>query len=192
MKVSSGKMGKRPSNFDSSINITQLIQIQNAHETQWYAGRRALIMASADRSAERRRNQKKVDDMLKSLGTAPSVSSSTQSTLPTPEQEAEALKTELEVFDVKVYRAQHEMVKEMTGKLRALGVPFFGTRSGLVVLRSRPESREGSAAEGDGNYEKEEQKKEFEKARERGRIHEMELVELQRKMLSILQDLCEK
>lgn len=184
------------SSLTPHTNTTQLIQIQNAHETQWYAGRRALIMASADRAAERRRNQKKVNDTLKSLGTTPS-SSNTQSTLPTPEQEAEALKTELEVFDAKVYRAQHEMVKEMTGKLRALGVPFFGTRSGLVVLRSQPGSREGSAAEGDGKGkdakdEKEEQKKEFEEAREQGRIHEMELVELQRRMLAILQDLCEE
>lgn len=153
-------------------------------------------MASADRSAERRRNQKKVDNMLKALGTAPS-STSSASTLPTVEQEAEALKTELEVFDAKVYRAQHEMVKEMTGKLRALGVPFFGTRSGLVVLRSQPGSRGDSAAEGDGKGkdakdEKGEQKKEFEKARDQGRIHEMELVELQRRMLAILQDLCEE
>ena len=154
-------------------------------------------MASADRSAERRRNQKKVDDMLKSLGTASS-STSSASTLPTPGQEAEALKTELEVFDAKVYRAQHEMVKEMTGKLKALGVPFFGTRSGLVVLRSRPGSREGSAAEGEegavgrGDDKKGMEKKERDEERVPGKIKEMELVELQRKMLAILQDLCDE
>lgn len=151
-------------------------------------------MASADRAAERRINQKKVDDMLKSLGTAPSLDA--QSKLPTPEQEAEALTTELEVFDAKVYRAQHEMVKEMTGKLKALGVPFFGTRSGLVVLRSSPGSREGSAIEGErgkggrAEVKNEVEKKEREEARAQGKINEMELVELQRKMLGILQDLC--
>ena len=149
-------------------------------------------MAAADRAAERCRNQKKVDDMLKSLGTAPS--STTQSTMPTAEQQAEALNTELEVYDAKVYRAQHEMVKEMTGKLRTLGVPFFGTRSGLVVLRSSPGSREGSAADGeegqDDKDRKTYEKREREQTKAQGKINEMELVELQRKMLGILQDLC--
>lgn len=134
-------------------------------------------MKAQDRAAERRIGQKKLDDMLRAVGGAPSNFSNT----PTPEQEAEALTTELEVFDAKVYRAQHQMVKEMTGKLRQLGVPFFGTRSELVVLRKG--SKESTPVDGKENENM---------PVEKGKISEMELVELQRKMLAILQDLCQE
>lgn len=153
-------------------------------------------MASQDRAAQRRINQKKAAYILKSLGTTST--SSEQATDPTPEQEAEALKTELEVFDAKVYRAQFDMVREMTAKMRALGVPFFGTRSELVVVKSRPSSKEGTpadekAAEKEVMKQKEKNiEEEKNVAREQGKISEMELVELQRKMLGILQDLCEE
>ena len=76
------------------------------------------------------------------------------------------------------------MVKEMTGKLRSLGVPFFGTRSELVVLKNR--SKESTPVEGKVSDAKREELK------AKGKISEMELVELQRKMLAILQDLCEE
>jgi hypothetical protein len=68
-----------------------------------------------------------------------------------------------------------QMVREMTTKLRSLGVPFFGTRSDLV----RPIGKEGGLATGvDGSKGVE------------GMIDEIELVKLQRKMITILEDLC--
>ena len=96
-----------------------------------------------------------------------SVSTGTSNTDP-----AELAK-ELETFDLKVCKAQTQMVREMTAKLRTLGVPFFGTKSELVRIAGREE--------GDGiNRPK----------IEKGMIHEAELVKLQRKMLAILEDLC--
>lgn len=86
----------------------------------------------------------------------------------------EELAKELEIFDTKVYKAQMQMVREMTTKLRNLGVPFFGTRSDLV----RPIGKGGIAGGGDGGKGGD------------GMIDEVELVKLQRKMIAILEDLC--
>lgn len=79
---------------------------------------------------------------------------------------------ELETFDMKVYRAQLEMTKQMTSRLREFGVPFFGTKSELVRPRAQ--------AEANGS----------DPPKDKGVINEMELVELQRRMLTILEDLC--
>jgi len=84
------------------------------------------------------------------------------------------LAKELETFDMKVYKAQTQMVREMSARLRSLGVPFFGTKSELV--RSP-----GKDAVGDGDGVQKEEK---------GTIDEADLVKLQRKMLGILEDLC--
>jgi len=87
----------------------------------------------------------------------------------------EELQKELETFDMKVYRAQMQMVKEMSTKLRSLGVPFFGTRVDLV----RPVGKEASRTDGGVG------------AAEKGVIDEVDLVKLQKKMLAILEDLCD-
>lgn len=76
---------------------------------------------------------------------------------------------------MKVYKAQMQMVKEMSAKLRSLGVPFFGTRSDLV----RPIGKEANPMIGTPDRKD-----------EKGTIDEGELVTLQRKMLAILEDLC--
>jgi hypothetical protein len=86
----------------------------------------------------------------------------------------EELVKELETFDMKVYKAQMQMVREMNAKLRSLGIPFFGTRSDLV----RPVGKEPSETEENGGLE------------EKAMIDEIDLVKLQRKMLAILEDLC--
>ncbi|KFY54076.1 hypothetical protein V496_07328 [Pseudogymnoascus sp. VKM F-4515 (FW-2607)] len=78
---------------------------------------------------------------------------------------------ELRAFDGKVYRAQCQMVGEMGGKLHRLGVPFFGTRSELIRYDG---GVDGAADEKD----------------EGGGITESELLEMQRRMLGILEDLC--
>jgi len=71
---------------------------------------------------------------------------------------------------MKVYKAQTQMVKEMNGRLRNLGVPFFGTKSELIRVGGKEEILDIKDKD--------------------GMIDEAELVELQRKMLSILEDLC--
>jgi Protein of unknown function (DUF2458) len=73
---------------------------------------------------------------------------------------------------MKVYKAQLEMNRQMSSRLRECGVPFFGTKSELV--RSRAQAGAGR----------------MEDPKTNGMIEESELLKLQRKMLSILEDLC--
>lgn len=75
---------------------------------------------------------------------------------------------------MKVYKAQLQMAKEFTAKLRSLGVPFFGTKSDLVRISGN--ETVGTAG---NNHQG-----------EKGLIDESELVKLQKKMLAILEDLC--
>lgn len=81
---------------------------------------------------------------------------------------------EIETFDMKVYKAQIQMIKEFTTKLRSLGVPFFGTKTELVKIVGRQVKEDGNGGPKD----------------EKGMIDEAELVKLQRRMLAILEDLC--
>jgi hypothetical protein len=87
----------------------------------------------------------------------------------------EDFEEELRVFDGKVYRAQTQMVKEMSMKLKGLGVPFFGTKVELVRKRGEEDEKEEDKGNGKGEVKK---------------IDEGQLVELQRKMIVILEDLC--
>lgn len=107
------------------------------------------------------------DDLRKLVGGAVSAGSSNT----TPEEMAK----ELETYDMKVYKAQMQMVREMTARLRSLGVPFFGTRTELVRINGKGGAEEGRSAGGKG---------------EDGMIDEIELVKLQKKMLALLEDLC--
>lgn len=136
-----------------------MIKVQNDHELQWFNGREALI----EKQKARKDGQKKLDEVLKAVGGTVSVGESNTS----PEE----LAKELETFDMKVYRAQMEMNREMTNRLRSLGVPFFGTRSNLVRSAGKEVTAEDTK---DGKI----------------MIDEVELVKLQRKMLAILEDLC--
>ncbi|PBP26895.1 hypothetical protein BUE80_DR002217 [Diplocarpon rosae] len=144
-------------------DIRRMIKVQREHEEQWWNGREILI----EKQKARKENQKKLDDVLKAVGGAVTGGFSNNS----PDE----LAKELGTFDMKVYRAQLQMVKEMNAKLRSLGVPFFGTRSDLV----RPVGKENAFSNGKSDPE----------AR-KGMIDEAELVKLQRKMLKILEDLC--
>jgi len=108
-----------------------------------------------------------IDGLRKLVGGAVSAGSSNT----TPEEMAK----ELETYDMKVYKAQMQMVREMTARLRSLGVPFFGTRTELVRINGKGGAEEGRSAGGKG---------------EDGMIDEIELVKLQKKMLALLEDLC--
>jgi len=150
-------------NDDITKEIRRMITVQHEHEDQWWKGRQALI----EKQKARKEGQKKLDEVLKAVGGAISEAGGR----PGPESAAEELKT----FDMKVYRAQHQMVKEFSVKLRNMGVPFFGTRSDLIrkadsdpVPGSKPKDLQASMKS----------------------ITEKELVELQRKMLGLLEEMC--
>ncbi|CCU81630.1 hypothetical protein BGHDH14_bgh02468 [Blumeria hordei DH14] len=127
---------------------------RHEHEEQWWNGRNALI----EKLKAREEGQKKLDEVLKAVGGA-SISGNV----------VVDIARELHTFDLKVYKAQIQMVREMNTKLRGLGVPFFGTKTELV----RPASK-NSGQPLDG--------KEM--------INEVDLVKLQRRMLEMLEDLC--
>lgn len=99
---------------------------------------------------------------------------STQPQRPASEIAAEEITT----YDLKVYRAQHQMVKEMSMRLRDLGVPFFGTKVELIKLK-KDEGKSERKDVWDGGV-----KRRF--------IAEEELVEFQRKMLGFLETMCEE
>ncbi|KAK6613720.1 hypothetical protein H4I96_00041 [Botrytis cinerea] len=116
--------------------IRKMIKVQHEHEEQWWKSREALI----ERQAARKEGQKKLEEVLKAVGGATSSGASNTS----PEE----LARELETFDMKVYKAQTQMVREMNGKLRNLGIPFFGTKSELVRIPGKHDAtnRAGTAS----------------------------------------------
>lgn len=67
------------------------------------------------------------------------------------------------------------MVEEMSARLKAMGIPFFGTKPELI----KKKNKDGANAITDGSEE------------HNGVIEEVRLLELQRKMLVILEDLCQ-
>jgi len=139
-------------------DIRRMIKNQDEHEELWFRSREALI----EKQKARKEGQKKLDDVLKLVGGSVTEGNSSNTS---PEEMAK----ELETFDMKVYRAQTQMVKEMMAALRNLGVPFFGTRSELVRIPGK-EVAQGKDCQ--------------------GMIDEAELIKLQRRMLVILEDLC--
>ncbi|KAI9744098.1 MAG: hypothetical protein M1818_002250 [Claussenomyces sp. TS43310] len=141
-------------------DIRRMIKMQHQHEEQWWNGRQALIVKQEARVD----GQRKLDEVLRAVGGATFPSN----TLTGPEAAAEELKT----FDMKVYKAQLQMVKEMSLKLKSLGVPFFGTRVDLVRAKGKDEPR---GYDGTGEVKK--------------KVDEEHLVELQRRMLTILEEL---
>ncbi|KAG9233870.1 hypothetical protein BJ875DRAFT_30934 [Amylocarpus encephaloides] len=144
-------------------DIRRMIRVQHEHEEQWFKGREALL----EKQKSRKEGQKRLDEVFKAIGGA-------VTTAPAPKNSDE-LARELQTFDMKVYRAQMEMTREMTSKLRGMGVPFFGTKTELVRPRGLSETS-GSGPPKDKD--------------EKGMIDEIELVKLQRKMLAMLEDLC--
>jgi hypothetical protein len=66
------------------------------------------------------------------------------------------------------------MVKEMSAKLKNLGIPFFGTRSELVRKSKGDHNPKDDADDPNSKA-----------------VTEAQLVELQRKMLTLLEELCQ-
>ncbi|KUJ20356.1 uncharacterized protein LY89DRAFT_730403 [Mollisia scopiformis] len=142
--------------------VQRMIKVQNEHELQWFKGREALI----EKQKARKEGQKQIDEALKAVGGTVMAGESNT----TPEE----LARELVTFDMKVYKAQTEMTREMSSRLRSLGIPFFGTRSDLVRPTTKAEAATSTTSTKEGKLT----------------IDELELVRLQRKMLNHLEEYC--
>lgn len=139
------------------------MQDQRAHEMRWYSERQALKSAQINRSS----SAAKALSILQSLNQ----NASGPAVAPQTDEEKEA---ELATFDCKVYAAQQSMETAMTGELKGLGVPFFGTSTELIV------SEEGktAAAASSANHPKWSVP-----------VTETELLDLKRKMVTHLEAL---
>ncbi|MCJ1392176.1 hypothetical protein MMC18_005043 [Xylographa bjoerkii] len=145
--------------------VRKLIVSQHQHERQWWDGREALVK----QQGEREEGRKKVEDVLKSMGGKVS----SQVTGPTPAEDA----AELTRYDKKVHRACTDMVNATRAELQAMGIPSFGILHELV-LRHGEESRgiDDEVRKDDGKQ----------------RLNQEEVLELQKKVLYLLEDLCEE
>lgn len=136
-----------------ATKFRHLVTEQHKHETQWWASREAIIKKHRSRGD----SQQQAADLLKAIGGIPT-------TLRPINERSE--KTELEVYDRKVYGELMKMTAEYDKQLRAMGIPFYAIKHDLVILEQGPE-----------------------KATTKGRIDRGELRELQRRMLQHLEDL---
>lgn len=106
--------------------------------------------------------RKKADDLLKSLGAG----SANQSFPRGGDAISDSEKKELDVYDAKVHKALSEMSKAMDGELRGLGVPFFAIRHEFVDVNVETRGEDSTST-----------------------LSRKQLVDLQKQMLQLLQDL---
>ena len=104
---------------------------QRALEMRWYQERQALKQAQVNRAS----SAANAMSILQSLNPG----RSTDSLFFKTEEEQQA---ELLVFDKKIHAAQESMEAAMTGELKGLGVPYFGTDASLVVSDDYDMSKE--------------------------------------------------
>ncbi|PNS15767.1 hypothetical protein CAC42_4219 [Sphaceloma murrayae] len=116
------KIAAQNPNFAPAIK--RMISNQRKNEMDWYAKRQELKREQAQRGS----TLNELNSIMKSIGAA----SAQPSHQPRSEEE---LRAELLAFDTKIHRAQVHMINAMTAELKALGVPFFGTRSDVLLER---------------------------------------------------------
>ncbi|KAJ5392199.1 Protein of unknown function DUF2458 [Penicillium cosmopolitanum] len=80
-------------------------------------------------------------------------------------------KAELDTYDAKVYKVSAKMATALMSELRGLDIPFFALKQSLVVDSDRPSEVNGLDS---------------------GKVTKAELLELQRRMLGLLEDLCKE
>lgn len=85
-------------------------------------------------------------------------------------QTAKEEKAELDNYDAKVYKASAQMATALVSELKGLDIPFFALKQSLVLGDTPSETAE----KGSPNVTK------------------SELVDFQRKMLNLLEDLCKE
>ncbi|CAZ80686.1 unnamed protein product [Tuber melanosporum] len=113
--------------------IKKMINSQHEHEKAWHValakGQLLVFVLTVPRFRAReeivnkhkvrKESGKKVEDVLRKLGTLPLAQQAIVQ--PTPESEAE----ELALFDRKVYTRSEQMVAHMTREFGSMGIPFF-------------------------------------------------------------------
>ncbi|KAL3477866.1 hypothetical protein BJX99DRAFT_119514 [Aspergillus californicus] len=154
-------------NEEIQQRIRFLIQRQHDHEKQWWRGREALLLKQKTRSEKKR----ELDEVLRSVG-API----DEKDVSTPKED----QAEVTNYDTKVYKASKQMADAMLAELRALNVPFFCLKQGLVVDGSAPDRGQDSGPDHSTG------------GREEHRLSLDEVSTLQRRMLELLQDLCKE
>ncbi|KAJ5180474.1 hypothetical protein N7492_003684 [Penicillium capsulatum] len=147
------------------LRIRGLIRSQHNHERQWWKGREALVQKQQARGEKK----KELDAVLSSIG-APVDSKDASSV-----QEDRA---EIQNYDAKVYRASVQMAEALTAELRGLRVPFFVLQRSMIKDSS---VAEGISSKSDGTH-----------LDVGPKLTRLELVDLQRRMLELLQDLCKE
>ncbi|KAL2821046.1 hypothetical protein BJX63DRAFT_254001 [Aspergillus granulosus] len=152
--------------------IRFLIQRQHDHERQWWKGREALLQKQKSR-AERK---KALDEVLLMRDRRSVGAPVDEKEVSTAEEDAAEIKN----YDGKVYKASKQMVDAMTAELRALHIPFFCLKQGLVADETA--DQKGEQSQGHASVT----------ATSQGRISVEELSALQRRMLELLQDLCKE
>ncbi|KAI3003169.1 Fungal specific transcription factor domain family protein [Aspergillus niger] len=150
-------------NEDIQRRIRWLIQRQHDHEKQWWQGREALLKKQSARTEKK----KELDAVLRSVG-APVDENKQVST-------AEEDRAELTNYDAKVYKASRQMSDAMIAELKALRIPFFTIKKGLVS-DSDP-SNPGRTTTNPA-------------VKQQQQLSREELSALQLRMLELLQDLC--
>ncbi|MCJ1285599.1 hypothetical protein MMC26_004940 [Xylographa opegraphella] len=145
--------------------LRKLISSQHQHERQWWDGRQALIK----QQEEREEGRKKVEEVLKSMGGKVS----TQVSGPTPAEDV----AELVRYDKKVHRACLEMVNATRVELQSLGIPSFGIRRELVLRDDETDDEMNDQVSATDRKRK---------------LRSGEVLELQKKVLVLLEDLCEE
>ncbi|MCJ1386496.1 hypothetical protein MMC17_009622 [Xylographa soralifera] len=145
--------------------LRKLIASQRQHERQWWDGRETLVK----QQGEREEGRKKVEDVLKSMGGKVS----SQISGPTPAEDA----AELLRYNKKVHRACVDMVNATRVELQALGIPSFGIRRDLVLRDDRTDDDMNDEVRTIDREQK---------------LRSGEVLELQKKVLALLEDLCEE
>jgi hypothetical protein len=168
--------------------ITRLIREQHSHEKQWFRGRQDLIK----RIKGRKERQKEADEVLRRLKAGREIlglpvddldgkedGEMTDGDEDDEEKEKELLRTELEGYDAKVWKAQRDMCEAVERELRGMGIPGFCIREGLVRREGSRGLRAIAGEEGGGDG-----------GGGQKSLSVQELVELKRKVLGLLGDLC--
>ncbi|KAJ5242442.1 Protein of unknown function DUF2458 [Penicillium citrinum] len=118
--------------------------------------------ALVSRQQSRGEKKKELDAVLRSIGAPVD-----EKAITTTKEE----KAELDTYDTKVYQASAKMANALISELRSMDIPFFALKQSLILESDHPETTSEP-----GNT----------------KLSRSELVDLQRRMLGLLEDLCKE
>ncbi|KAF7527107.1 hypothetical protein PCG10_003308 [Penicillium crustosum] len=152
-------------NEETQARIRGVIRSQHRHEQQWFQAREALLKQQQGRPEK----QRELDAVLRSIGA------------PVKEDDGSTEKefaAEIATYDAKVHKAAVQMGDAIIAELRGLGIPFFTLRKELI--EDNPSKIEGSQPRNQTEST----------GTSASPIAKSELVNLQQRMLELLEDLC--